>query len=160
MQYCMEQAEVRSLGWTSLVVYASDQTDRTQDDLWSIFTDLEEWPTWSKPLHESAKWVGTPGWNKGNTFEQKLNLGFPLGQTTSKETIMDVRNKEYVAWWKNENGIRSCHVWSFHKVDSATTIVSNVEIYDGVIVGLIKPFVATRWQYLFEESLYGLLRTL
>lgn len=159
VQYCMEQTGVQKLGWTSLVLYASDQTDRKQEDVWNIFIDLEEWPTWSKPLHESAQWVGQPGWSVGNTFEQQRNLGFPLGQVRSKETVMDVRNRQYVAWWKKENGVTSCHVWSFIKVDNTSVIVSNVEVQDGIMTGLIKPFVTTRWQDLSEESLYGLLAT-
>jgi hypothetical protein len=118
---------------------------------------LEDWPQWSIPLHVSTRWIGEPGWRVGATFEQVLNLGFPLGQTVSPEIVGEVVVPESVSWWKGAKGIKSCHVWEFTALAADRTQITNTEVFHGVTIGLLKPLAARNWQRMFEASVVGLI---
>lgn len=125
--------------------------------MWETWMKLEEWPPCSMPLHVSTRWIGKPGWRVGATFEQVLNLGFPLGQTVSPETVEAVVDAESVSWWKDVIGIKSCHVWEFTALSPDLTQITNTEVFHGVSIGLLKPLAAKNWQSMFETSVAGLI---
>jgi hypothetical protein len=148
--------------WKTLVIAAAQEANVPAPLLWEIWARLEDWPAWSAPLHQAARWTGTPGWTPGATFEQTLNLGFPLGQTTSTETVGAVGEPSgpgrQVMWWKDEKGIRSCHIWEFEALTPDRTRVANLEVFHGTPIGLLKLLVAQNWQRRFEQSVAGLIR--
>lgn len=144
--------------WATVIVASSQDVDIPQAILWETWSRLEDWRLWSKPLHSASRWIGTPGWAVGAKFEQDLNLGFPLGKTTSAETVGALVPGTSVMWWKDEKGIKSCHIWEFEPLNEGRTRITNVEVFHGTAMGLIKPLVAKNWQRLFEQSVGGLVR--
>lgn len=157
IQYALQKIGVERPSWQTVVVSASKEVTLPRQPLWDAWTKLEDWPQWSVPLHVSTRWIGEPGWRVGATFEQVLNLGFPLGQTVSPETVGAVVNGESVSWWKDAKGIKSCHVWQFAALAPDRTQVTNTEVFHGVSIGLLKPLAARNWQSMFEASVAGLV---
>ena len=157
VQYALQKIGVGRPSWQTVIVSASKEVELPRQALWATWTKLEEWPQWSLPLHVSTRWTGEPGWRVGATFEQVLNLGFPLGQTVSPETVEAVVSGESVSWWKDAKGIKSCHVWEFVALSPDRTMVTNTEVFHGVSMGFLKPLAARKWQRLFEASLAGLV---
>jgi hypothetical protein len=157
-QYALEKIGVERPSWQTVVVSASKEVALPRRSLWEAWMELEDWPRWSVPLHESTRWIGEPGWKVGATFEQVLNLGFPLGQTVSPEVVGAFVEGENVSWWKEARGIKSCHVWDFAALTSDRTLVTNTEVFHGASIGLLRPLAARNWQRLFEASLTGLIR--
>ena len=157
IQYALQIIGVERPSWQTIVVSASKEVPLLRQSLWDTWMKLEDWPLWSVPLHLSTRWIGEPGWRVGATFEQVLNLGFPLGQTVSPETVGAVVDAERVSWWKEAKGIKSCHVWEFAALSSGRTQVTNTEVFHGVAIGLIKPLAARKWQRMFEASVAGLI---
>ena len=156
IQYALQKIGLEEPTWKTVVVSASKEVALQRQSLWDAWLKLEDWPEWSHPLHVSTRWIGEPGWKVGSTFEQVLDLGFPLGQTVSMETVGAVVDAESVSWWKEAKGIKSCHVWEFALLVPDRTQVTNTEVFHGVSVGLLKPLVARNWQRLFEASVAGL----
>lgn len=144
--------------WMTVIACASQEVDIPTATLWEIWSELENWPIWSKPLHVATRWSGEAGWAVGGTFEQDLNLGFPLGKITSAETVGAVVPGEGVMWWKDNNGIRSCHIWAFETSGDSRTSITNVEVFHGLAIGLVRPLVAANWQRMFEQSVAGLIQ--
>ena len=96
IQYALQKIGVERPSWQTLVVSASQAVGLPRQSLRDAWIKLEEWSGWSIPLNVSARWIGVPGWRVGATFEQVLNLGFPLGQTVSPETVGAVVEAESV----------------------------------------------------------------
>jgi hypothetical protein len=144
--------------WKTIIAAASQEVDLPAALLWNEWTKLEDWASWSNPLHAGARWLGKAEWEVGAKFEQDLNLGFPLGKLTSIETVGMVVPGETIIWWKDYKGIRSCHIWTFEALDDRRTRITNVEVFHGLAMGLVKPLVVANWQRLFESSVSGLIR--
>jgi hypothetical protein len=157
--FCLEQMGVAEPTWKTLVIAAEASTDRPVDQLWATWSDLPHWPRWSTPLHVSARWASGESFAPGAQFEQVIRLGFPLGRTTSRETVRVVAPGRLVSWAKEENGVRSCHVWQFAPLPDGRTRVSNVEVFHGTPIGLIKPLVGARWRRLFQAGVDNLIAT-
>ena len=145
--------------WQTLIVFGEREVNIPRERIWQIWTRLEEWPKWSA-LHTSTRWLNRSEWQVGAQFEQVLNLGFPLGSITAIETVGAIIPGERVSWWKDEKGIRSNHVWTFEALPDGGTHITNLEIFHGMSIGLIKPLVASRWQRLFQGSVDGLIKQL
>jgi len=158
IQYALQKIGLEQPSWQTVVVSASEEAGLPRQLLWETWMKLEQWPQWSTPLHVSTRWTGEPGWRVGATFEQVLDLGFPLGQTVSPETVGEVVEAESVSWWKDAKGIKSCHVWEFAALAPDRTRVTNTEVFHGVSIGLLKPLAARNWQRLFEASVTGLVQ--
>ena len=144
--------------WKTVVASAFREVDIPTDRLWQTWSKLEDWPVWSKPLHVATRWTGKAGWEVGAKFEQDLNLGFPLGKITSAETVGALMPGQSVLWWKDDKGIQSCHIWSFDTLSDSRTRITNIEVFHGLAMGLVKPLVAARWQHMFEQSVDGLVQ--
>jgi len=121
--------------WQTVVVAASQEVDLPCEVVWAAWTQLEDWPTWSRPLHVSTRWLGSAEWQEGSQFEQDLNLGFPLGLMTSTEKVGEMVPGQQVMWWKDENGVKSCHIWTFESLPDGRTRITNVEVFHGVAMG-------------------------
>jgi len=93
----------------------------------------------------------------GRRFEQTLDLGFPLGKVISAETVGTVIPQEQVMWWKDEKGMKPCHLWKFESLGENRTRIINVEVFHGTLMGLIKPLIAGNWQRRFEQAVAGLI---
>lgn len=157
IQYALQRIGVERPSWQTVVVSISREVALPRQLVWEAWIELEEWPQWSTPLHVSTRWISEPGWRVGAMFEQVLDLGFPLGQTVSPETVGAVVDAESVSWWKDAKGIKSCHVWEFAALSPNRTQITNTEVFHGVSIGLLKPLAARNWQRLFEASVAGLV---
>lgn len=157
IKLALEQIGVENPNWQTIVLASSQEVDVPRETLWAAWSQLEDWPTWSQPLHVSSRWTSEAGWQVGAEFEQVLRLGFPLGTLTSPETVGAVVEGERVMWWKDENGIKSCHIWQFKDLGQGRTKVSNVEVFHGAAMGLVKPLITNRIQGMFDQSVEGLI---
>jgi hypothetical protein len=153
-----EAAGVPMNSWKTLVVVASGSVGAPVDEVWERFCRIEEWPLWSTPLHEGARWTGEPGFRLAGGFEQVLALGFPLGTIRSEEFVTRLTPGREVMWCKSEGGVTSCHVWRFTPVTPERTFVVNAEVFHGAPVGVLAPLVQSRWSRLFQQSVSGLAR--
>ncbi|MBZ5554352.1 MAG: SRPBCC family protein [Acidobacteriia bacterium] len=159
VRMALEQIGVTAPRWDTLILSAEKEAAIPAPVLWATWSRLEEWPVWSHPLHVSARWVGDAEWKPGSKFEQKLSLGFPVGEVISREEVGSVNKGRRVVWSKNEGGIKSCHIWSFERQPDGTTRVTNTEVFQGRKMGWIRPLVARRWQRMFAASVEGLVQT-
>jgi hypothetical protein len=155
--FCLQRIGKDRAGWDTLVVSGAADTADPAAALWATWTDLERWPTWS-PLHQSVTRSGTAELAAGATFDQRLNLGFPIGTTSQHVTIDLLEPGRRASWSGNSNGIKSCHLWSFTPSADGGTHVSNTEVFSGVVVGLLRPLVAGRWNRQFQAAVDGLIR--
>ena len=156
IEYALRRIGIARPSWQTVVVSASQEVALPRRLIWDTWSKLEDWPQWSAPLHVSTRWLGDPGWRAGASFEQVLDLGFPLGRTVSPETVGAAVEGETVSWWKEAKGIKSCHVWHFAVLAPDRTLVTNTEVFHGVSIGLLKPIAARRWRERFRASVDGL----
>lgn len=153
----LQRLGLNSLGASTVVVSARLLTDLDADLLWDTWADLERWPTWSRPLHCSARWLGKKAWEVGARFEQCRCMGFPFGRMMSIETVREVNAGTSASWWKQSNGLCSCQMWSFEPQPHGGTIVGSTEVWHGPAIALAKPFVRGRWNVLFDLAVHGLV---
>lgn len=158
VSYALERIGVERPTWQTLVVSAAQEIELPAAQLWNTWTRLESWPEWSRPLHEATRWTGQPGWVAGATFEQILQLGFPVGRSVNPVTVGAVDPGRLVSWWHTEGSMRTCHVWSFAELSSSRTRVTDTEVFHGLSVGLLKPLLLGNWQRRFAASVAGLAR--
>lgn len=154
---------LRSLGladqptWKTVIISATRDVEVPLESLWETWSCLESWPTWSAQ-HASARWAGEPAWQVGARFEQALRLGFPFGRVTTVETVAQFHPEREVGWCKQTGAIKSCHVWSFAMLPNRRVRVTNIEVFHGTVIGLLKPLIFLQWQKAFEKTLNGLVR--
>jgi uncharacterized membrane protein len=153
-----ETAGVPLASWKTLVVAASGSVPAPVDEAWAAFSRIEEWPRWSAPLHLGARWKGEPGFRVSGTFEQVLALGFPLGTVRSEAFVTRLVPGREVVWCSSDGGVTSCHAWRFTPVTPERTFVVSAEVFHGAPVGVLAPFVQSRWSRLFQRSVSGLAR--
>jgi 8-oxo-dGTP pyrophosphatase MutT (NUDIX family) len=153
-----EAAGVPIDSWKTLVIASSGSVGAPVGKVWDVFSRIEEWPRWSAPLHQGARWTGEPGFRLAGGFEQVLALGFPLGTVRSEEFVTRLTPGREVMWCKSEGGITSCHVWRFTPITPERTFVVNAEVFHGAPVGVLAPLVQSRWSRLFQRSVSGLSR--
>ena len=158
IQYALQKIGLEKPTWQTVMVSASQEVTVPAQVLWNVWMKLIEWPQWSIPLHAATRWIDEPSWQVGATFEQILNLGFPLGKTVSSETVGAITAGEFVSWWKDEKGIKSCHVWEFMALSPDRTRVTDTEVFHGVPMSLLKPLLVKPWQRMFEASVAGLIQ--
>jgi hypothetical protein len=156
--FCLQRIGAATAGWSTLVVAGAADTSAAAEDLWAVWADLERWPAWS-PLHRSVTRAEPPGLAAGGTFDQQIDLGFPVGTTTEHVTLALVEPARRVAWAGAGNGIRSCHLWSFTPLPGGGTHVANTEAFTGLPAAMLRPLVGRRWNRLFQAAVDGLIRT-
>lgn len=156
--FCLQRVGKDRAGLDTLVIAGEADTEVSGADLWATWTDLPRWPEWS-PLHRSVTTTGTEGLAAGATFDQQISLGFPIGTTTQHVTIDLLEPARRASWSGDSNGVRSCHLWSFSPLPDGGTHVSNVEVFAGLTVAMLRPLVARRWNRLFQTAVDGLIHS-
>ncbi|KAG2374123.1 hypothetical protein C9374_011202 [Naegleria lovaniensis] len=155
------------IGCTLTVQCDHDQlggVNQVMCNMYEKFQDLKSWHEWSSPLHSKAHYhsnTETSTFSIGTKFSQDLNLGFPIGSKTSQECITDLIISETqctIQWSKQEGGLSSCHIWSFDCLSSTHLQITNVEVFHGIPMVLVRPLVSKRWNQLFEKSLEGFVK--
>jgi len=158
VRYAFDRIGLERPSWQTLIVSVTQDVELPAERLWATWSDLESWPRWSAPLHQATRWTGAPGWVPGATFEQTLQLGFPLGRSAYPVTVRAAEPGRMVSWWEAEGSVRSCHIWLFEELAPGRTRVTDTEVFEGLATGLLKPLLRPRWQRLFERSVDGLAR--
>ena len=156
MAYCLRKTGQARRDWRTVVATGSGSSDLPAAQLWTVWSDLERWPAWS-PIHRSVKLVDAKPLSVGSSFDQELELGFPVGVQRERATFDEFETQVRASWSGDKNGVRSCHVWRFEPMPEGGTRVHNVEIFVGTTIGLVKPFVAKRWNGLFQRSVDALI---
>lgn len=156
--FCLQRVGKDRAGLDTLVIAGEADTEVSGADLWATWTDLPRWPEWS-PLHRSVTRTGAEGLAAGATFDQQISLGFPIGTTTQHVTIDLLEPARRASWSGDSNGVRSCHLWSFSPLPGGGTHVSNVEVFAGLTVAMLRPLVARRWNRLFQTAVDGLIHS-
>lgn len=83
-------------------------------------------------------------WEKWTKQSQKADL--KVDQTITYPGFAGV-------WSKDNIGMKSCHFWTFGTISNGKTIIRNVEVIHGPLVGLIvKPFLGGYFQYQFDTA--------
>lgn len=157
VDYCLGRIGISDVGWQTLIVQGSAVTTASPEQVWTLWSDLSTWPQWS-PLHLKTTWAGEPGFSAGAQFDQTIKLGFPVGTKTQRELVDVLEPAVRASWSGDKNGIRNCHVWSFTPAEDGGTRISNVEVFTGTTIGLVRPLVGRRWNSLFQRAADGLAR--
>jgi hypothetical protein len=156
--FCLQRVGQDRAGWDTLVVSGTADTAIPAEVVWARWTDLERWPVWS-PLHRSVTPAArTAELAAGATFDQQLSLGFPIGATSQHVVIDLLEPARRASWSGSSSGIKSCHLWSFTPSPDGGTHVSNVEVFAGATVAMLRPLVARRWNRQFQAAVDGLIR--
>ncbi len=149
------KAGVDKQTWKTALVASEIEVEATPEEVWEHWSRIEEWPEWSSDLHKSAKFTSDQKWVQGSTFEQILDLGV-AGTVTGNETVKYVDEAKKVMWWKDEGGMKSCHTWVFSSTTPGKTKITNIEVFDGAIIGFMKPLLIPNWQKKFDSGLVNL----
>lgn len=157
-RFCLEKVGASRPDWQTAVVSASNVADVPLQRIWSVWSNLQDWPSWSGSLVESAHWIRGSDWKEGAEFQQVLHLRFPIGRYASRETVHVVNPGESVAWWNVSRGVRYCHIWTFEALSPTRTRVTNADVFHGLLAGLLKSFFTGAWQRSFQSSVDGLIR--
>lgn len=121
--------------------------------IWKKITQTHTWKDWQSHLVVSVRNPAKELSAAGQKFEQLLNLGFPVGKTTSHEILGHIEPLRILAWWKEEKGLRSCHVWQLEDLGNGTVAVHNVEVFAGKGVGFMRAIFQSSWRKKFQLSL-------
>lgn len=151
----LSKLEISEVGWKTALVASEIEVNASPEKVWEYWSQIEQWSEWSTDLHQSAKFTSDNQWEVGSTFEQILDLGM-AGKVTANETIKFIEPVKKVMWWKDENGMKSCHTWVFEDLGADKTKITNIEAFDGTIIGLMKPILIPDWQKKFDNGLINL----
>jgi hypothetical protein len=142
----------------TLVVVASKETKLPPEVIWKAWSNLEQWPRWSKPLVQSARWLEGRDWQVGSKFELTRSLGAPVGRQVSVETVREVNPGQSVGWWEGKSAMKGCHLWFFEPLPEGGTRIHKTEVFIGMIPFLFKPIMRRSIKKLFEEAIDGLIK--
>lgn len=108
---------------------ASIEIKAPVDVVWSVMTDIEQWPSWNTDI-KYAKLHG-PLCN-GTEFVWKSGPG------TIRSTIGEIIPQKKMGWTGTTMGIRATHIWRLQPSKKGT-LVTTEEAWDGVVARLFKP---------------------
>lgn len=157
MQIALDEMGLETVGWRTTIVSGSGRSSVPPDVVWRAYQDLDAWSQWSVPLHDGARWNGETRWEVGSGFTQDLDLGM-AGKLSTQETLSVVQPGRVAMWCKDQNGVHSCHVWTFKPTAGGGTFVSNVEVFQGATVAVMRPLMLPDLRERFQASVDGLIR--
>jgi uncharacterized protein YndB with AHSA1/START domain len=113
--------------------------------VWDVLTDIAAWPTWSRV--KSASLTGPLA--AGTVFRWKD------GAATITSTLRQVEPPHVIAWTGSSFGIKAIHV---HRLEdgAGTTVVRSEELWDGLLVRLLRRRMATFLQKAVDSGLQRL----
>lgn len=160
VQYVLDCAGIQRPDYKTLIISEPVIIQNSAANVWQYLQHPKEWKSWQNPLVISVRMSGDSITRAGEQFEQLLNTGFPLGKTTSAETVGAYEQDQLLAWWKNEKGVLSCHVWTVEQVSATEVLVTNTELFYGYSIALIKLAVVNNWSSRFRQTVHQLKKRL
>ena len=152
----LKRIDIEEPAWKTLVVLASAETDLSPELIWHAWQNIEDWPSMS-PLVSTGHWTKGQPWRVGSEFVQELRLGFPFRTRRSDERVMSVEPGVRAESGSDRPGLRTVHLWRFDPLEVGGVRITNVEVFHGSFIGVVKPLVARRWQRLFQAQVEGLI---
>ena len=152
----LNRMEIDSPSWKSLIVLNFADAEADPERVWLTWADIDNWPSMS-PLVNATRWTSGDPWRPGSEFVAKLNLGFRLWSETSKMRVVSVDPGRSAEWGQSRRGLRMAHLWRFEPRQSGGVHITSVAVFHGSSIGVFKPFVAKRWQRLFQAQVEGLV---
>jgi len=61
-------------------------------------------------------------------------------------------------WGSDSRRLRTVHLWRFEPLEVGGVRITNVEVFHGSFIGVVKPLVAKGWQRLFQAQVDGLIK--
>jgi hypothetical protein len=147
---------IDSPSWKSLIVLNFADAEAAPERVWLTWADIDNWPSMS-PLVNATRWTSGDPWRPGSEFVAKLNLGFRLWSETSKMRVVSVDPGRSAEWGQSRRGLRMANLWRFEPRQSGGVHITSVAVFHGSSIGVLKPFVAKRWQRLFQAQVDGLV---
>ena len=147
---------IESPSWKSLIVLNLADAEADPERVWLTWADIDNWPSMS-PLVNTTQWASGDPWRPGSEFVAELNLGLPQGSETAKNRVMSVDPGRSAEWGLSGGGLRTAHLWRFEPRQSGGVHITSVAVFHGSSMGILKPFVAKRWQRLFQAQVEGLV---
>jgi hypothetical protein len=152
----LDRMGIDSPSWRSLVVLNFADAEADPERVWLTWADIDNWPSMS-PLVNATRWTSGDPWRPGSEFVAKLNLGFRLWSETSKMRVVSVDPGRSAEWGQSRKGLRMANLWRFEPRQSGGVHITSVAVFHGSSIGVLKPFVAKRWQRLFQAQVEGLV---
>jgi ribosome-associated toxin RatA of RatAB toxin-antitoxin module len=147
---------IDSPSWKSLIVLNLADAEADPDRVWRTWADIDNWPSMS-PLVNATQWTSGDPWRPGSEFVAELNVGLRGWGETVTNRVMSVDPGRSAEWGQSRGGLRIAHLWRFEPRRSGGVHIANVAIFHGSSIGVRKPFVAKRWQRLFQAQMDGLV---
>jgi len=154
----LSRIAVEEPAWKTLVVLASAETDLSPELMWHTWTNIEDWPSMSS-LVVTARWRKGQPWRVGSEFVQELKLGFPFRTRTLDERVVSVESGAAAEWGRDSQNLQTVHLWRFDPLGVNGVRITNVEVFHGSFIGVLKPLVARRWQRLLQAQVDGLINS-
>lgn len=142
----------------TLVIVATAETSLSPETVWAAWSKIEDWPRWSKPMLQSARWLEGRTWVVGSKFEQVRSLGAPIGRQVTVETVREVNPGQSVAWWEGTGPFKTCHLWFFEPLSSGGTRIHKTEVFIGMLFLMFKPLLRRGLTQQFTEAVQGLVK--
>lgn len=147
---------IGSPSWKSLIVLNLADAEVDPELVWLTWADIENWPLMS-PLFNATRWTSGDPWRPGSEFVAELNVGRRLGGMTANDRVMSVDTGKSAEWGQSRAGLRTAHLWRFEPRQGGGVHITSVAVFHGLSIGLRKPFVAKKWQRLFQAQIDGLV---
>ena len=147
---------IDSPSWKSLIMINLADAEADPKQVWLTWADITNWPSMS-PLVNATHWTSGDPWRPGSEFVAELNLGLPQWNEMVKNRVMSVDPGRSAEWGLSRGGLRTAHLWRFEPRPSGGVHITSVAVFHGSSIGVRKPFVARRWQRLFQAQLDGLV---
>lgn len=147
---------IGSPSWRSLIVVNSADAEADAERVWLTWADIENWPSMS-PLVNATRWTSGDPWRPGSEFVVEMNLGSWLRNKTAKRRVISVDPGQSAEWSQSKGGLEAAHLWRFEPRQSGGVRITSVAVFHGRSIGILKPFVAKKWQRLFQAQVDGLV---
>lgn len=152
----LDRMGVESPSWKSLIVLSSADAEADSERVWVTWADIGNWPSMS-PLVNATRWTSGDPWRPGSEFVVELNLGPGRRSGTARMRVVSVDPGRSAEWGQSTGRRRTANLWRFEPRLNGGVHITSVAVFHGPSIGVLKPFVARRWQRLFQSQVAGLV---
>jgi len=152
----VDRMGIGSLSWKSLVMVNLADATVDPDRVWLAWANIDKWPSMS-PLVISTRWASGEPWRPGSEFVAEMRLGLRFWRGTAENRVIAVDPGQSAEWGQSRAGVRRADLWRFEPREGGGAHITSVTVFHGAPIGVMKPFVAKRWQRLFRAQTEGLV---